>query len=104
MDNNNSSDNLDTPSEQQPPYEVIYHVCQEGKRPDNVGILVKGIRLSLLRKLLPGDEGYITDMDHNRYHISLKPWADADPETASLHPVQVLTNAEEPGIHMEQKK
>jgi hypothetical protein len=30
--------------------------------------------------------------------------ADADPETPSLHPVQVLTNVEEPGIHMEQKK
>ena len=65
---------------------VVYHVFQAGDPrfqrvlPDG-STFQEGIRLATLRKLLNGDEGYVTDFAWSKHTISLKPWTDADPET-----------------------
>jgi hypothetical protein len=65
---------------------VVYHVFQVGDPrfqrvlPDG-STFQEGIRLATLRKLLNGDEGYVTDFAGSKHTISLKPWTDADPET-----------------------
>ncbi|QBD78647.1 hypothetical protein EPA93_22710 [Ktedonosporobacter rubrisoli] len=46
----------------------------------------KGLSIAQLRKRFGGDEGEIPDPYSGQMHpISLKPWADKDPEKTFLH-------------------
>ncbi len=46
----------------------------------------KGLSIAQLRKRFGGDEGEIPDPYHgDMHHISLKPWANEDPEKTFLH-------------------
>ncbi len=46
----------------------------------------KGLSIAQLRKRFGGDEGEISDPYHGHlHHISLKPWANKDPEKTFLY-------------------
>jgi hypothetical protein len=46
-----------------------------------------GYSLAKMREMIGGEEGYLIHPPGERHFVSLRPWANADPETTRCYPI-----------------